>query len=364
VADVAARHADHDAELVAALLDDDTAPAERAEAEALIATCAGCAALHADLVSLAGATRALPIPSRPRDFRLTAAHAARLGAPITREPVAPTPRLTREMTATHTASAHASHDTMLVASLADHSLAAPEREAAEALVATCGLCAALHTDLVALRTATRAMPTPTRPRDYTLTPADATRLHPTGFRRWIVAFGTSRDAISRPLAVGLTTLGLAGLLVATIPSAIPMGSATSGAPAFDATQGGAGAAAPEFASGAPDAGAIGGPAVPSGDAVGVAGSPQPVPVGTGRNGLEVEPNAATAAPVQGVTGGSTKATDSASGRTNDGVTTGSDNLFSLGDRTGPSAMMLVSGALLIAGLGLFLMRWASRRFGA
>jgi hypothetical protein len=65
-----------------------------------------------------------------------------------------------------------------------------------------------------------------------------------------------------------------------------------------------------------------------------------------------------------VTGGSTKASDSASGRTNDLTGTGSDADVALEDMTGLSAMVLVSGALLLAGLGLFLMRWAARRFGA
>ena len=66
---------------------------------------------------------------------------------------------------------------------ADRSLTATERAAAEALVAGCSLCAQLHADLVALGAAARAMPTPARPRDYVLTPADAARLRPTGWRR-------------------------------------------------------------------------------------------------------------------------------------------------------------------------------------
>ena len=128
------------------------------------------------------------------------------------------PRLTGVMTDPFTSSDHASHDTILVASLADHSLPASERTAAEALVAACSQCADLHADLLALRAATRAMPTPARPTDYTLTPRDAVRLRSGGWRRFVAILGTSRDALSRPLAVGLTTLGLAGLLVATLPS--------------------------------------------------------------------------------------------------------------------------------------------------
>ena len=108
--------------------------------------------------------------------------------------------------------------------------APPSERRAEALVAGCSLCAQLHADLVALGAAARAMPTPARPRDYVLTPADAARLRPSGWRRVVAAFGTARDGFSRPLAVGLTTLGLAGLLVTTVPSILPWSSATSGGP--------------------------------------------------------------------------------------------------------------------------------------
>ena len=211
-------HAEHDPLIVAALLDRDLEGEERAIAEARIASCASCAALHADLVALSVATSTQPTPERPRAFTLTAADAARLATEAAGEPGSTMPRLTGVMTDPFTSSDHASHDTILVASLADHSLPASERTAAEALVAACSQCADLHADLLALRAATRAMPTPPRPTDYTLTPRDAVRLRSGGWRRFVAILGTSRDALSRPLAVGLTTLGLAGLLVATLPS--------------------------------------------------------------------------------------------------------------------------------------------------
>jgi anti-sigma factor RsiW len=364
VADHIGHHVDHDPLLVAALLDGDIPPSERAAGEGLVRECPDCAALHADLIALSSATHALPTQARPRDFRLTAADASRLGAPAAGEPGASTPRLTGEMTATNTASVHASHDTMLVASLADHSLAATEREAAEALIASCGLCAALHVDLLALRAATRAMPTPTRPRDYTLTPDDAAHLHPSGWRRLVAAFGTSRDAFSRPLAVGLTTLGLAGLLVATGPSLLMQGSATNGSP----VQGGAArattppldvtVAAPEFASAPAAAGA---PSVTSVDA---GASPRPVPVSTDPDRFGAEAGRPSGAPVQGlVGGGSSKGTDPGSGLTNDVTPTGAEGMFDLGGAAGIPPLTVVSGVLLIVGLGLFLMRWVARRFG-
>ena len=69
--------------------------------------------------------------------------------------------------------AHRTHDSLLVAALADRTVAGSDRARAEALVATCGLCAALLDDLVAIRTATVTLPTPPRVDDYQLTPDDA-----------------------------------------------------------------------------------------------------------------------------------------------------------------------------------------------
>ena len=116
--------------------------------------------------------------------------------------------------------AHRTHDTLLVAALADRTIAGTDRQRAEALVATCGVCAGLLDDLVAIRTATVTLPTPPRVDDYQLTPEDAARLRPGGWRRLVAAFGSSRAGFTRPLGVGLTTLGLAGLLVATVPSVL------------------------------------------------------------------------------------------------------------------------------------------------
>ena len=221
MADPHAGHADHDPLLIVAFLDGDLASPERDAGAALVASCPDCAELRDDLLALSAATRALPTPARTRDFRLTAADAARLAAAATGEPTGPTARLAGVMTDPTINAGHAGHDTLLVASLADHSLAPTERSAAEALVAACDDCAALHADLLALRDATRAMPTPPRPRDYALTPDDAARLRRGGWRRFVAAFGSPRDAFSKPLAVGLTTLGLAGLLIASAPSILP-----------------------------------------------------------------------------------------------------------------------------------------------
>jgi anti-sigma factor RsiW len=139
---------------------------------------------------------------------------------------------------------HTEHDLLLVAALADRELDGEEAERGRAQVAACTECAALHAELVSLATATRALPPVSRPRDFRLRPADAERLRPNLVRRILGSFGTARDGFSRPLAMGLTTLGLAGLLIGVVPGALPAGGA-----------GGAGAAATQLRleAGAPDA---------------------------------------------------------------------------------------------------------------
>ncbi len=122
---------------------------------------------------------------------------------------------------------HAGHDPLLVAEAADRGGRLP------ATLAACPDCVALHADLIHLAAAIPLSPVPARPRAYTLDPADAARLRPAGWRRWLAAIGTSRDAVTRPLAVGLTTIGLAGLLVATVPGFLPTGAGTAGASAVD-----------------------------------------------------------------------------------------------------------------------------------
>lgn len=73
-------HALHDAHLVAGHAAGDLSDSERARAQALIERCRPCADLHRDLISIAAATRALPnLATAPRDFRLDAEQAARLG---------------------------------------------------------------------------------------------------------------------------------------------------------------------------------------------------------------------------------------------------------------------------------------------
>lgn len=347
-------HAEHDPELIAVLLDQKAPDAERANAQARTETCSDCRALLADLVSLAAATVALPTPTRPREFTLTPDVAARLRRDVAGELTPAADRLSREMI--HSTSGHAAHDRILIASLVDRSIGDAERALAERQVDDCRACAQLHEELVALAMATRALPAPARTRDFTLSPDDAARLHGSAWRRLIAAIGSSRDVFSRPLAIGFTTLGLAGLLVATVP--MPFGGATGGAaqrlapvgaPVGDNAAGSE--ANPEFmtqASGAPLDPAASGPAI-------AAAGPSAAP--------SEATEAAPAAPPENPD----VLFDGAESSQLPGELDASRQLYfdDLGSDGAfvASPMLIVAALLLLVGLGLFGLRWTARRLG-
>ena len=154
---------------------------------------------------------------------------------------------------------HAQHDHLLVVSLAAGDLTAADRDRAASQIATCAECALLHDDLVAIERATAVLPAAVRPRDFQLTPEQAARLRPAGWRRFVGAFASPRFAMTRQLGVGLTTLGLAGLMVSVLGSvSLPMaGSAAAPAEQQDLrsmnefSAGGEPAASPAAAAAAP-----------------------------------------------------------------------------------------------------------------
>jgi len=352
-------HAGHDPELIVALLDRELPDSDRAVAEARVAACPACAALHADLVALAAMNVALATPGRPRDFTLTPAMAAGLVGTAGREPVPSRTRLTGEMTASR--STHATHDRLLIANLIDRSPGEADRALAEEQMAGCPECVLLYDDLMALSAATRAMPVPSRRRDFTLTRADAERLRISRWRRALAAIGSPRDAFSRPLAIGLTTLGLAGLLVATIPGAIPGlgGAATSQSTVADAARNAAGEAGPGEAanpevmnqgSGAPSAAAGSGPAMAV-TAPSAAPSDAAVPApatSAGDSAPDVLFEGGESSPIAGEPDGRGAGDLSSKNLTDSGP-------------VGISATVFVAVMLLVAGLGLFAMRWLARR---
>jgi hypothetical protein len=136
---------------------------------------------------------------------------------------------------------HDRHDPMLVAALAADDLVGTDRDQAIALTQSCAECATLHDDLVALARATASVPPPitTRPRDFQLTPADAARLRPTGWRRLVATMSSPRTVFSKPLGVGLVTLGLVGLLVGNVQVQLGSGSSAAAPAAGAASENGA-----------------------------------------------------------------------------------------------------------------------------
>lgn len=343
----------HDPELIVLLLDPDRTPAETAAAEARLRSCPACAALHADLLALATTMPDVPAPPRPRDFTLTAAIAASLARSAAGEPLAPVARLTSEMPnarptdATSDRAAHRRHDHILVASLLDRTLPETERHRGEEQLAACTGCAKLFDDLVALSEATRVLPTPTRTRAYTLSAADARRLQIRGWRRLLAAIGSSRDAFTRPLAVGLTTLGLAGLLFATLPGAFLAGSASTSLTTVGTGAGEqAAGAAPEAMSQA-----LPGASEPAIAAAPSQAFPEPAPAASPAAEKSTEPDGLF---VGQDPSADTRSLESARGTSADILA--DDGPFSL-------SLALVATLLLVIGLGLFGLRWTARRLG-
>lgn len=120
---------------------------------------------------------------------------------------------------------HAGHDLLQVAEAVDRGARlAP-------ILDLCARCAGLYVDLVALTAALPLSALPARPRSFTLTAEDARRLRPGGWRSWWSTVGSARDTLTRPLAIGMTTLGLAGLLLTAAPTLLLGlgGAASSGA---------------------------------------------------------------------------------------------------------------------------------------
>ena len=110
------------------------------------------------------------------------------------------------------------HDETLIARFAADDVTGAEAASAARRVADCPACAELHADLRSIMAATATLPAPRRTRDFRLTEADAARLQRTGWRRLLGRFGDPRLAFTRPLATGLVTLGIAGLLLSAAPS--------------------------------------------------------------------------------------------------------------------------------------------------
>jgi hypothetical protein len=114
--------------------------------------------------------------------------------------------------AAHAPAADAADHAALIAALDAGDLAGPDLDRARALAASCAGCAELLGDLAVIRATLPALPVSPRRRDYRLTDGDAARLRPTGWRRVVEWLAAPRSSV-RPLATGLATLGVVGLLL-------------------------------------------------------------------------------------------------------------------------------------------------------
>lgn len=240
---------------------------------------------------------------------------------------------------------HSTHDLALIAALADRdateALSTTDLVTARALLLRCADCATLERDLLDLMAGVRMAATPTRPRDFRLTPADAERLRPPGWRRLLAWIGAPNDRITRPLALGLTTLGLVAVLVGTVPGALPF--AGAGAGGTTELQMGAGAS--------PDtAGAQSGELAPS--ATDDAGT-----------NVTLAPAAVPGATEEVFGGGEGNTPVSKSDDANRDKNVTSEAFAIRDDQRGLTVLLVIGGTLLIVGLGLLLLRWRARRLG-
>jgi hypothetical protein len=122
---------------------------------------------------------------------------------------------------------HSSHDELLLARLYGGDLEGPERERALELVARCDRCAAALAEFGAIAKATASMRTPSRPRDFSLTEADAARLRRRGWRPAALGLLGAFRSLGRVRAAGVSmaAVGVAGLLVvSTLSGGQPGGS--------------------------------------------------------------------------------------------------------------------------------------------
>lgn len=254
------------------------------------------------------------------------------------------------------------HDETLIARLAADDLPEDEREGrlARQRVIDCPACAELLTDLRAIVAATAALPSPRRTRDFRLTEADAARLRPGGWRGLLVRFGSPSFAFTRPVAMGLATLGIAGLLLASLPAGL----------------GGSTASAPQElnAGGAPTAAAAPAASVPPGAPPNAGGVTSPAPGAAaqgpeaaspgGRTNTSSPPKAAgspapSAAEDLGTGGAACPCGSAAPSVAAEG--SGSGVQQEAVPSTGPSPLVIASVALLVAGLGLAGLRTLARR---
>ena len=263
----------------------------------------------------------------------------------------------------HLPDSHHDHDLALVAALAAGDAQGRDHTRATELVTSCAECALVRDDLVALASSLHSLPAPRRTRDYRLTAEQAAALRPTGWRRFLGAFGGTGFRFATPVGTAMATLGIAGLLLSAIPSSLPAG--TTG----DGTNSAAGvpAAASDAAileSAVPSLGygLSGGSAIP--DASPSAAAYQPAATGIAKaTARAAAPSAApsAAASTESVTSIAASAPPASRAADLAQATATADTPVPTRKTTSPNALVFTSLLLLVGGAMLVLLRAASRR---
>jgi len=251
---------------------------------------------------------------------------------------------------------HGRHDLDLLAAAADRGATPELKAAAAAQAGRCDTCADLFADLRSVATGLTTLPRSISvPRDMRLTPADAARLsRGRGWRGFLGRFAPGATPVLVPFASALTTLGVAGILLTTVLG----GGGLAGA-AFIPSLGGAAAAS---ASSADRFNAGEGSSAPA-----AAGAPGTSPLSQDFGSSSPKPQPPEAASPAATGGGRTASGEKASDASaSQGVTAVSGPTNSYRDSSGgnPAGIawpLLLSTLLVVAGLGLFGLRFAASR---
>ena len=112
---------------------------------------------------------------------------------------------------------HRRHDHLLVARYAAGDAGFGQDHEAQDLIRRCEECAALAADISAISAAVSRLPTPTRPRDFRLTPEQAASLRGSRLDRWLRGITGTGWATVRPVAAVALSVGLVMSVVGSLP---------------------------------------------------------------------------------------------------------------------------------------------------
>jgi hypothetical protein len=115
------------------------------------------------------------------------------------------------------ATTHATHDELLLARLYGDDVTAAERARALDQMSACVQCTDFFADLGSIAAALPALPVPARPRDFSLTEADAARLRRGGFGAVLGLVGRARTFGRAMVAAGLVGVVVLGAVSAFLP---------------------------------------------------------------------------------------------------------------------------------------------------